>query len=97
MIGAEKKESRFPLRTRNPQKAPGSSEAREVFRFIRRISGDDLAADGGAGGLRLACSCHLSPARAGQLAFAEGGKMKWCIRQDLNLQPSDPKSEALSN
>jgi hypothetical protein len=21
----------------------------------------------------------------------------WCIRQDLNLQPSDPKSEALSN
>jgi hypothetical protein len=29
-----------------------------------------------------------SPLRAG-----EG----WCIRQDLNLQPSDPKSEALSN
>src|SRR5581483_11991033 len=22
---------------------------------------------------------------------------EWCIRQDLNLQPSDPKSEALSN
>ena len=22
--------------------------------------------------MRLACSCHLSPARAGQLAFAEG-------------------------
>jgi hypothetical protein len=23
--------------------------------------------------------------------------LRWCIRQDLNLQPSDPKSEALSN
>ena len=23
--------------------------------------------------------------------------VKWCIRQDLNLQPSDPKSEALSS
>jgi hypothetical protein len=23
--------------------------------------------------------------------------INWCIRQDSNLQPSDPKSEALSN
>jgi site-specific DNA recombinase len=28
---------------------------------------------------------------------ANHGSSIWCIRQDLNLQPSDPKSEALSN
>jgi len=57
--------------------------------YFRRKSGNDLAVDGGAGGLRLACSCHLSPARAGQLAFKEASKLKWCIRQDVNLLPSD--------
>jgi site-specific DNA recombinase len=33
------------------------------------------------------------------LAFSEENLQSpiWCIRQDLNLQPSDPKSEALSN
>jgi hypothetical protein len=47
----------------------------------------------------MAQAARLRVGRYGAAAFAlryaagEG----WRIRQDLNLQPSDPKSEALSN
>ena len=45
---------------------------------------------------------QLTNPKEARITFKES-KMKcklfveWCIRQDLNLQPSDPKSEALSN
>jgi hypothetical protein len=47
----------------------------------------------------LACSSvglGVQPRYGGQQVTL-GWNASWCIRQDLNLQPSDPKSEALSN
>jgi hypothetical protein len=96
-LWSKKRSAVYRCRLAAPRRSPGGSEARADPKISRRNPGDDLAVAGGADGLQLACSCHLSPARAGQLAFKAGGKMNWCIRQDLNLQPSDPKSEALSN
>jgi site-specific DNA recombinase len=46
----------------------------------------------------LLASIEASPSLTPpSLGDETGGCITWCIRQDLNLQPSDPKSEALSS
>ena len=42
------------------------------------------------------CALHRESNRIDKTPVKQG-EYDWRVRQDLNLQPSDPKSEALSN
>jgi hypothetical protein len=45
----------------------------------------------------LASARSASPVPAAKRCGDFAQSSRWCAGQDLNLQPSDPKSEALSN
>ena len=65
---------------------------------LRRNNGVNHAAYGGAGGVRLACSCQLSPARAGQLVFIRPLPMEFNAkkpRSKVANKKGEPKSKTV--